>query len=54
MTYDCKTNKLLTLKDCLHGKYGDLLNSMGIGEFNKDSTSIEVGKNHLLITVIKN
>ena len=44
MTYDCKTNKLLTLKDCLHGKYGDLLNSMGIGEFNKDSTSIEVGK----------
>lgn len=44
MTYDCKTNQLLTLKDCLHGKYGDLLNSMGIGEFNKDSTSIEVGK----------
>ena len=25
MTYDCKTNQLLTLKDCLHGKYGDLL-----------------------------
>lgn len=44
MTYDCKTNQLLTLKDCLHGKYGDLLNSMGINEFNKDSTSIEVGK----------
>lgn len=44
MTYDCKTNQLLTLKDCLHGKYGDLLNSMGIGEFNKDSISIEVGK----------
>ena len=44
MTYDCKTNQLLTLKDCLRGKYGDLLNSMGIGEFNKDSTSIEVGK----------
>lgn len=44
MTYDCKTNQLLTLKDCLHGKYGDLLNSMGIGEFNKDSASIEVGK----------
>lgn len=44
MTYDCKTNQLLTLKDCLHGKYGDLLNSLGIGEFDKDSTSIEVGK----------
>lgn len=44
MTYDCKTNQLLTLKDCLRGKYGDLLNSMGIGEFNKDSTLIEVGK----------
>lgn len=44
MTYDCKTNQLLTLKDCLHGKYGDLLNSMGTGEFNKDSTLIEVGK----------
>lgn len=44
MTYDCKTNQLLTLKDCLRGKYGDLLNSMGIGEFNKDSASIEVGK----------
>lgn len=44
MTYDCKTNQLLTLKDCLHGKYGDLLNSMGIGDFNKDSTLIEVGK----------
>ena len=22
MTYDCKTNQLLTLKDCLRGKYG--------------------------------
>ena len=44
MTYDCKTNQLLTLKDCLHGKYGDLLNSLGISEFDKDSTSIEVGK----------
>ena len=30
MTYDCKTNQLVALKDCLHGKYGDLLNTLGV------------------------
>ena len=42
MTYDCKTNQLLTLKDCLHGKYGDLLNTLGVSEYDKESTSIKV------------
>ena len=41
-TYDCKTNQLLTLKDCLHGKYGDLLNTLGVSEYDKESTSIKV------------
>lgn len=44
MTYDCKTNQLVALKDCLHGKYGDLLNTLGVNEYNKESTLIKVDK----------
>ena len=36
---------LLTLKDCLHGKYGDLLNTLGVSEYDKESTSIKVDQN---------
>lgn len=44
MTYDCKTNQLLTLKDCLHGKYGALLDQLGVKKYDKESTAIKVGK----------
>ena len=43
MTYD-KTNQLVALKDCLHSKYGDLLNTLGVNEYNKESTLIKVDK----------
>lgn len=44
MTYNEKTKKLLTLDDCLHGKYRDILINLGIADIQEQSTNIIVGK----------
>lgn len=48
ISYNTKTNTLISLKDCLHGKYGDLLNKLGAETYNKDSTNIKISKNKFI------
>ena len=48
MSYNLKNKKLVSLKDCLHGKYNDLLTSLGVKEINKDSTNIKIEQNEFV------
>ena len=43
-TYDKNTKKVLTLENCLHGKYKDLLNTMNVKDIDPKSTNISIGK----------
>lgn len=44
LSYNSKTKQLLSLKDCLHGKYHDLLTSLGVKKIDKNSTNIQIDK----------
>lgn len=49
LTYNKKSKEILKLKDCLRGKYVDLLNQQGVNEVDVDSTQIEVKKNEFIL-----
>ncbi len=44
MTYNQETKTLISLKDCLHGKYSDMFKNLGIEQYDKNSVNIKVGE----------
>ena len=48
MSYNLKNKKLVSLKDCLHGKYNDLLTQLGVKQINKNSTNIKINQNEFV------
>lgn len=48
-TYDTKTNKKLTVSDCLRGKYVDLLTTLNATNVTGTTNTLEVGKESLKI-----
>ena len=49
LTYNTKTKDVVKLKDCLRGKYIDLLKQKGVNEVNSDTSLIEVKKNEFVL-----
>ena len=43
-SYNTKTKRLVSLQDCLHGKYGDLLKQLGVENYDKNSTNIKISE----------
>lgn len=48
-TFDSKTNKKLTVSDCLRGKYMDLLTSLNASEVTATTNTLKVGTDALTI-----
>ena len=44
ISYNTKTKTIVALKDCLHGRYGDLLKSLGTENYDKESTDIKIAE----------
>lgn len=48
MSFNLKNKKLVSLKDCLHGKYNELLTNLGVQKIDKDSTNIKIDQNEFV------